>query len=169
MTAATLEPENLREASISRVMNVPAKYLFLAHSRPEHLMRWFGPVGYPVTTCEADFRVGGTWRMAMTGPDGIEGPPFGGSYLEITPHSRIVYTNGFEDGTGGTMNLQHARRPMVMTASFDEADGKTTVNVSILFDTVAMKDEFLGVGMLEGIASGFDQLDGVAQDLFRQG
>ena len=167
MTTAPLETTTAREASISRVMQVPAKYLFLAHSRPEHLMRWFGPVGYPVTHCEVDFRVGGKWRMVMTGPDGVQGPPFGGTYLEIIPFSRIVYTNGFEDGTGGEMNLQNARRPMILTVTFDEAAGKTTLTVSILFDSVAMKQEFLGVGMLEGIASGFEQLEGVAQDLAR--
>lgn len=164
MTTATPEPIADREASISRVMNVPAKYLFLAHSRPEHLMRWFGPVGYPVTSCEMDFRVGGKWRMVMTGPDGVEGPPFGGTYLEIAPYSRIVYDNGFEDGRGGDMNLRHAGR-MVMTASFVESGGRTTITVTTLFATAAMKAEYLGIGMLEGIASGFDQLEGLAADL----
>ena len=119
MTTTLPEPAADRTAAISRVIGVPAKYLFLAHSRPEHLKRWFGPVGYPVTTCDIDFRVGGNWRMVMTGPDGVEGPPFGGTYLEITPHSRIVYDNGFEDGKGGEMDLQHAGR-MVMTTTFDE-------------------------------------------------
>ena len=54
-----------RTASISRTMNVAAKYLFAAHAAPEHLMRWFGPVGYPVTLCAQDFRVGGRFRMAI--------------------------------------------------------------------------------------------------------
>ena len=168
MTSPDNEPETLRTAAISRVMNVPAKYLFLAHSRPEHLKRWFGPVGYPVTTCTLDFRVGGAWRMVMTGPDGVEGPPFGGTYLEITPHDRIVYDNGFEDGKGGDMNLQHASR-MVMTTTFVEAEGKTTLTVSTLFATPAMKEEFLGVGMLEGISSGLDQLEPLAAGLATAG
>ena len=168
MTAPNTEPAALRTAAISRVMNVPAKYLFLAHSRPEHLKRWFGPVGYPVTTCTLDFRVGGDWRMVMTGPDGVEGPPFGGTYLEITPHARIVYDNGFEDGRGGDMNLQHASR-MVMTATFDEVEGKTTMIVSTLFATVSMKEEFLGIGMLQGISSGMDQLEPLAAALAAAG
>ena len=61
-------------ARISRVMNLPARFIFEAHAKPEHLMRWFGPVGYPVTTCDIDFRPGGKWRMVMTGPDGVQGP-----------------------------------------------------------------------------------------------
>lgn len=168
MTTTSLEPAAQREASITRVMKVPAKYIFLAHSAPEHLKRWFGPVGWPVTMCEVDFRVGGKWRMAMTGPDGVQGPPFGGTYLEIVPHSRIVYDNAFEDGTGGGMNLKHAQR-MVMTVTLDERGGETAVTVSTLFATVAMKEEYLGVGMIEGIASGLDQLVDVALDLSRQG
>ena len=168
MTAAILDPSESRTAAIIRMIDVPAKYLFLAHSKPEHLKRWFGPVGYPVTTCTTDFRVGGTWRMVMTGPDGVEGPPFGGTYLEITPYSRIVYDNGFEDGKGGEMDLQHAGR-MVMTTTFEEAGCKTTMTVSTLFATQAMKAEYLGVGMLEGIASGLDQLAEVAADLARAG
>ncbi len=167
--ATTLpEPAADRTAAISRVIDVPAKYLFLAHSRPEHLKRWFGPVGYPVTTCAIDFRVGGNWRMVMTGPDGAEGPPFGGTYLEITPHSRIVYDNGFEDGKGGEMDLQHAGR-MVMTTTFDEVGDKTRLTVSTLFATAAMQAEYLGVGMLEGIASGLDQLAQVGAELAAAG
>ena len=153
-----------RTASISRTMNVAAKYLFAAHASPEHLMRWFGPIGYPVTLCAQDFRVGGRFRMAMTGPDGVQGEPFGGVYLEIVPNARIVYDNSFEDGMGGTMNLQNAGT-MIMTVTFAENAGQTTVTVSTLFATIAMKDEYLGVGMLEGISSGFDQLDGIAKEL----
>jgi uncharacterized protein YndB with AHSA1/START domain len=163
----TPEPENLRTASVSRVMNVPARYIFLAYSKPEYLMRWFGPVGYPVTMCESDFRVGGKWRMAMTGPDGVQGPPFGGTYLEITPHTRIVYDNGFEDPSAGDMNLQNAGR-MVMTTTFEERAGSTTVTVTTLFATIAMKAEYLGIGMAEGILSGMDQLEEVARQLSQQ-
>lgn len=165
---ATTEPAANRTAVVSRRINVPARYVFAAHSKAEHISRWFGPVGYPVTHCEYDFRVGGSWRMKMTGPDGVEGPPFGGTFLEIVPEKRIVYTDAFEDGTGGDMNLQHARGQIVFTTTFDEhKDGSTTVTISILFSSVAMMNEFLGVGMKEGIESGFDQLEDVAAELSR--
>jgi uncharacterized protein YndB with AHSA1/START domain len=167
MTMIHPEPENLRTASVSRVMNVPARYIFLAYTTPAHLRRWFGPVGYPVTMCESDFRVGGKWRMVMTGPDGVQGPAFGGTYLEITPHSRIVYDNGFEDPSGGDMHIQNPGR-MIMTTTFDEIAGQTTVTVTTLFDTIAMKDEYLGIGMAEGTLSGLDQLQDVARELSQQ-
>ena len=161
----THEPEADRTAVITRRMPVPARYLFAAHASAEHISRWFGPVGWPVTTCDYDFRVGGRWRMRMTGPDGVEGPPFGGTFLEIVPDRRIVFTDGFEDGKGGDMNLRHAGGQIVFTTTFDESDGATTVTVKVLFATVAMKEEFLGVGMLEGLASGLDQWEVVAQGL----
>jgi uncharacterized protein YndB with AHSA1/START domain len=159
-----IERSALREAHVSRVMNVPARYIFEAYAKPENLRRWFGPADYPVTMCESDFRVGGRWRMAMTGPDGVQGPPFGGTYLEITPYSRIVYDNAFEVANGGEMNLQNAGT-MVITTTFVEKNGVTTVTVSTLFETVAMKTEYLGVGMNEGILSGMDQLEVVAREL----
>jgi uncharacterized protein YndB with AHSA1/START domain len=164
--AQTIEPEADRTAVITRHMQVPAKHLFAAHAEGRHIMRWFGPVGYPVTQCDYDFRVGGRWRMVMTGPDGKDGPPFGGEFLEIVPDRRIVYTDGFEDGTGGDMNLKHARGRIVFTTTFaDQSDGTTIVTVSVLFASVAMKDEFLGVGMVEGLNSGLDQWEDVAREL----
>lgn len=161
-TAETIEA---RTAVVTRKMAVPARYLFRAHASAEHIMRWFGPVGYPVTECDYDFRVGGRWRMVMTGPDGKKGPPFGGTFLEIVPDRRIVYTDSFEDGEGGEMKLRHAGGQIVFTTTFDEDADGTTVTVSILFDSVAMKEEFLGIGMREGIASGMDQWEEVAREL----
>lgn len=150
---------------VSRRMNVAARHIFAAFSTAEHISRWFGPVDYPVTHCEYDFRVGGRWRMAMTGPDGLRGPYFGGRFLEIEPVSRIVFTNAFEDGVGGGMGLKHADE-MVMTATIlPEADGTTTVSISTLFANPAMMKEYLSVGMVEGQSSGLDQLAVVATEL----
>jgi uncharacterized protein YndB with AHSA1/START domain/DNA-binding transcriptional ArsR family regulator len=161
----TRETEADRTAVIRRRMAVPARNLFAAHAEGRHIMRWFGPPGYPVTQCDYDFRVGGRWRMVMTGPDGIEGPPFGGEFLEIVPDRRIVYTDAFEDGRGGAMNLAHARSPMVFTVTFDPQGEHTLVTLSVLFASVAMKDEFLGIGMLDGLTATAGQWEGVARGL----
>lgn len=159
------EPAEERTAIITRMLAVPARYVFAAHAKAEHIMRWFGPVGYPVTQCDYDFRVGGRWRMVMTGPDGVDGAPFGGEFLEIVPDRRITFTDRFLDGKGGEMGLSHGNDQMVFTTTFEEDDGITTVTVSVLFASVAMKEEFLGVGMLEGLSSGLDQWEGVAASL----
>ena len=77
------EPESQREVTITRVYDAPARLLFEAYSKPEHIKKWFGPKGWPVTLCEMDFRVGGSFRFAMTGPSGKQNTPFGGEYREI--------------------------------------------------------------------------------------
>jgi uncharacterized protein YndB with AHSA1/START domain len=147
-----------RELVIVRVFDVPARYLFEAYSKPEHLKRWFGPKGWPLTLCEVDFRPGGRYRFAMTGLSGAQNTPFGGQYLEIIPNRRIVFDNRFETPGAETM---------VMTVTFDEApDGRTTtLTLHTLFASAAMRAEHLGLGFVEGTGSGFDQLVDVVNEL----
>jgi uncharacterized protein YndB with AHSA1/START domain len=146
------EPTADREHVMTRVYDAPARLLFEAWSRPEHLIKWFGPKPYPLTLCEVDFRVGGRWRFAMTGPSGVQDTPFGGEYLEIVPDRKIVFSNRFESPDSGTM---------IMTVTFDEKAGRTTLTLHTLFASAAMRDEYLGVGMEEGTGLALDQLGDV--------
>jgi uncharacterized protein YndB with AHSA1/START domain len=143
---------------ITRVFAVPARVLFAAFSAPEHLARWFGPPGWPLTLCEVDFRVGGRYRFAMTGSDGKQGPPFGGEYLEIVPNRKIVYTNAFE---------RPGAESMVVTISFDEDErsGRTTLTVHTRFASVAMKRAHLGMGYEQGLGAALEQLADLVAEL----
>jgi uncharacterized protein YndB with AHSA1/START domain len=145
-----------RELTIVRVYAAPARLLFRAWAERDLLMRWFGPEGWPVTLCEVDFRVGGTFRMAMTGHSGVQNPPFGGSYLEIIPHRKIVYDNGFE---------MAGAEKMLTTVTFDEQAGATTVTVHTLFGSRRMYVEHVGAGFEAGTNSGLDQLGDLAGEL----
>ena len=129
-------------------------------SKPEHIKRWFGPVGWPVTLCEMDFRVGGKFRFAMTGPSGKQNTPFGGTYREIVQDRKIVYDNGFESKDSGRM---------VVTVSFDEQDGKTTLTVHTVFQSIAMYRSHVSRGFEQGTNSGLDQLADLAAELQRKG
>lgn len=155
------EPIAEREVAITRVYDAPARLLFEACSSPEHLRQWFGPPGWPLTLCEMDFRVGGRYRFAMTGPDGKQGPPFGGEYLEIVPNRKIVYTNAFE---------MPDSESMVVTITFDEDEksGQTTLTIHTLFASVAMKNAHLGMGYDQGWSSMLDQLADVVAELRAQ-
>jgi uncharacterized protein YndB with AHSA1/START domain len=146
------EPAARRELVITRQFDAPARLLFKAWSTREHHMKLFGPAGWPVTMCEMDFRVGGRWRMAMTGPSGEQNTPFGGTYLEIVPDRKIVFDNGFETPGAGRM---------IMTITFEEKDGKTTLTPHTLFDSAAMKASHVGAGFVAGTNSGLAQLEGV--------
>jgi uncharacterized protein YndB with AHSA1/START domain len=152
----TTEPETDRQIIIIRQFDAPARVLFLAHSKPEHVMKWFGPVGWPLTTCKMDFRVGGRYHFAMTGPGDEPGPPFGGEYLEIEPDRRIVYTNGFD--AAGSPRFEVA-------ITFDEAGGKTTLTMVTTFESRAVRDQYVELGFTEGVNSGLDQLADLAATL----
>jgi len=143
------EPESEREVTITRVFDAPAPLLFEAYSKPEHIKQWFGPVGWPVTLCEMDFRVGGKFRFAMTGPSGKQNTPFGGTYREIIQNRKIVYDNGFETEGAGRM---------VVTVSFDEQGGQTTLTLHTVFESIAMYRSHMSRGFEQGTNSGLDQL-----------
>ena len=150
------EPKEARELVITRVFDAPARLLFEAYSKPEHLKQWFGPAGWPVTMAEVDFRVGGRYRLAMTGPSGVQNTPFGGTYLEIVKDRKIVFDNAFEE--------PGAER-MIMTVTFEEDAGKTKLTLRTLFASVAMKDLHVGHGFEQGTSSAYDQLAELAARL----
>lgn len=150
--ASTAESTADREVVITREFAAPARLLFAAYSTPEHVMAWFGPKGWPLTLCEMDFREGGRFRFAMTGPDGRQGTPFGGEYLQIVPNRKIVYDNGFE---------APGAEKMVVSISFDEEGETTRLTIRTLFASVAMKDEHMGAGYEAGVRSSLDQFAAV--------
>jgi uncharacterized protein YndB with AHSA1/START domain len=148
--------ENERSVIITRSFDAPAHVVFEACSWPEHVKRWFGPKGWPLTLCEMDFRVGGRYRFAMTGPDGVQNPPFSGTYLEIVPNRRIVYDNRFELPGAETM---------VMRFDFTEQDGRTLLTMHTLFASLAMKATHVGAGFVQGTGSGLSQLEELIAEL----
>jgi uncharacterized protein YndB with AHSA1/START domain len=152
----TNEPAADREVVITREFDAPARLLFEAYSKPEHVMKWFGPKGWPLTMCEMDFRVGGRFRFAMTGPSGKQNTPFGGEYLEIVPNAKIKYDNGFE--------APGAER-MIVTVTFKEKDSKTLLTMHTLFGSTDMKNSHVKMGFVQGVGSGLDQLADVVAEM----
>ena len=153
-----VEPVTERELVITRVFDAPARLLFAAYSTPEHVMKWFGPAGWPLTLCEMDFRVGGHYRFAMTGPDGTQGMPFGGEYLEIVPNQKIVYTNALELPGAETM---------IVTITFDEDERERPDDAHHPHAVCVggMKNAHLGRGYDQGVVATLDQLADVVAAL----
>lgn len=158
MTAATAHRyDDVHTVVIERVFAAPIELVFRAHSEPEHLRRWFGPPGYPLTRCDVDFRVGGRFTFAMTGPDGVQNPPFGGTYLEIERPSRIVYSNGFLVDGADPAPQQQMRVTIQLVA-----DGATTrLTMTTVFGSQAMFDEHTGAGYVGGASAALGLLDDV--------
>src|SRR6476660_6664031 len=108
----TVARKSERELVVTRTFNGPARIVFEAWTKPELFRRWWVPksMGMSLRSCEMDVRVGGKYRLEFE-PDGMA---FFGTYLEVTPPSRLVWTNE-EGGEGGP----------VTTVTFEEKHGKT--------------------------------------------
>src|SRR5690349_9533416 len=99
----TVERTSERELVVTRTFNAPPRIVFEAWTRPELFKRWWLPksMGMTLRSCEMDVRAGGQYRLVFE-PDGMA---FYGTYREVTPPSRLVWTNdeGGEDGSVTTV------------------------------------------------------------------
>ncbi len=148
-SSMTLERRSERELVVARTVNGPARLVFEAFSRPELFKRWWVPKAFvpALLSCQLDVRVGGTYRLVFR-HDGGEPMAFFGRYLEVTPHSRIVWTND-EGEDGGT----------ITTATFEESGGRTRVVFHDLYPSKEALDDALETGSTSYSDETFDQLD----------
>jgi uncharacterized protein YndB with AHSA1/START domain len=135
------------EFVVRRTFDAPARLVFEAWTKPELIGRWWAPksMSMSLLSCEADVRVGGTYRFGF-GQGGTETMAFFGKYLEVVPHSRLVWTN--EEGAGGAA---------VTTVTFEEKDGRTLLVLREVHPSKEAVDEAIGFG--EGLRETFGQLD----------
>ena len=142
----TVERTSERELVVMRTFNGPARIVFEAWTKPELFKRWWVPksMGMSLLSCEMDVRVGGKYRLVFA-HEGSEFTFFG-SYLEVEPHSRLVWTN--EEGDGGQA---------VTTVTFEEKAGKTLLVLRERHPSKEAVDEAIGFG--EGLRETFVQLD----------
>jgi uncharacterized protein YndB with AHSA1/START domain len=143
----TVERKSERELVVTRTFDGPARIVFEAWTRPELLKRWWAPksTGVSLVSCEADVRVGGRYRFEF-GHAGSKPMVFFGRYLEVTPHSRLVWTNEESDDAATT------------TVTFEEKDGKTVLVLHELYPSREALDGALS-GMEGGMPEQFAQLD----------
>ena len=141
----TVERKSERELVVTRTFNGPARIVFEAWTKPELFRRWWAPksMGMSLLSCEMDVRVGGKYRLEFE-PDAMA---FFGTYLEVTPHSRLVWTNE-EGGEGGP----------VTTVTFEERGGKTLLVMHELYSSKEALDA-AGTGAADAMVETFAQLD----------
>src|SRR5499426_4835142 len=97
----SVERRSDRELVVTRAFDAPARLVFEAWTKPELFTRWWVPksMGMTLLSCEMDVRVGGTYRLVFRHDAFPEPMAFFGRYIEVTPHSRLVWTN--EEGEAG--------------------------------------------------------------------
>jgi len=144
----TVERTSDRELLVTRTVNGPARLVFEAWTTPELFKQWWAPksMGMFLRSCEMDVRVGGTYRLVF-GHDASHPDEFFGRYLEVTPHSRLVWTND-EGSDGGS----------VTTVTFEEKSGKTLVVMHDLYPSKEALDA-AGTGATDAMDETFEQLD----------
>ena len=147
MNRTVVERKSERELVVTRTFNGPARIVFEAWTKPELLKQWWVPksFGLSLLSCEMDVRVGGGYRL-LFGNGASEPKAFFGRYIEVTPHSRLVWTND-EGGDGGA----------VTTVTLEEKAGKTLL---VMHDLYSSKEALeAGSGNTDGMSETLDQLD----------
>jgi uncharacterized protein YndB with AHSA1/START domain len=140
----TVERKSGRELVVTRTFDAPARLVFEAWTRPDLFKQWWVPksMGMKLLSCEMDVRVGGGYRLVFD-----PGMAFFGKYIEVTPHSRLVWTNE-EGGEAGP----------VTTVTFEEKGGKTLLVMHELYPSKEALDA-AGTGAADATQETFGQLD----------
>jgi uncharacterized protein YndB with AHSA1/START domain len=151
----TMERTSERELVVTRTIDGPARIVFDAWTKPELVRRWWVPKSVPMSliSCEMDVRVGGTYRFVFQ-VDPTTTMAFFGRYLEVSPPSRLVWTN--EEGEGDAV---------VTTVTFDEDQGRTRLVVHDLYPSKEALDDAIASGSTGAWPEQFDQLDELLVDL----
>ena len=143
-----VERRSERELVVTRTFNGPVRLVFDAWTKPGLFKLWWAPKssGIPLLSCEMDVRTGGSYRIAF-GHDASDSMAFFGKYLEVSPPSRLVWTNDENDDAA------------VTTVTFEqEEDGRTLLVLQELYPSKAALDDAF-VGMEDAMPEQFEQLD----------
>jgi uncharacterized protein YndB with AHSA1/START domain len=146
------------EIRLSRLFDAPRQLVFEAMTKPEHVKRWWGRLGegYSVPVCEIDLRPGGKWRFVNRHPKGEAA--FHGEYKEITPPSRLVFTEIFEEFPDSVS---------VVTAVFTDEGGKTRFTATVRYPSLVVRDAVIASGMARGAGISYDRLEDLVAELQR--
>ena len=146
------------EVCLTRVFDAPRRLVFEAMTKPEHVKRWWGCLGegYSVPVCEIDLRVGGKWRFVNRHPKGEV--CFYGEYREITPPSRVVFTEIF---------APYPDTVSVVTSVLTEEGTKTRLTATVRYPSREVRDMVMGTGMARGAGISYDRLEDLLAELGR--
>lgn len=144
----TVERKSERELIVTRTINASPRIVFDAWTKPELLKQWWVPKSFGISllSCDVDARVGGQYRFVFAHGDSTMA--FFGRYIEVTPHSRLVWTNeeGGPDGPVTTLTLQ-------------EQAGKTLLVMHDLYASKEALDAAMASGEKSGMCETCNQLE----------
>jgi len=146
------------DIAMTRLFDAPPQLVFEAMTKPEHVKQWWGRLddGYSVPVCEIDLRIGGKWRFVNRFPKGEV--TFYGEYREITPPSRLVYTEIFAD---------YPDNVSVITADLVQDGDKTRYTAVCRYPSKEVRDIVMSSGMEHGAALSYDELENLVARMQR--
>ena len=139
-----------REIVMTREFDAPRELVFDAMTKPDLVQRWLlGPPGWTMPVCEIDLKVGGAYRYVWRNDEGTE-MGMSGVFREIAAPERLVATERFDEAWYAGEALD--------TSVLSEEDGRTTLTLTVLYESREVRDSVLESGMESGVAASYDRL-----------
>jgi uncharacterized protein YndB with AHSA1/START domain len=138
-----------REILVERVFDAPRDRVFAAFTDPDLIPEWWGGPEGTMTVDKMDVRAGGDWRFISEDPNG-EKQAFRGTFRELTPPERVVWTFEWE-GMPGYVSVE--------TTTFEDLGDQTKVTSTTLFHTAEEAQGMLDSGMESGMNASYARLD----------
>ena len=146
-----------REVKVARSFKAPRNLVYRAYTEPQLVQRWLlGPPGWSMPICEMDVRTGGKYRWRWRNDQDGNEFGFSGTFREVVPGSRLVHTEAYDAGTVGGGN---PGPDAIVTVSFTEEAGWTTVTSVIDFGSKEARDAAMATGMTDGMEQSYQLLD----------
>ena len=163
--SATVTLPTDEQILITREFDAPKHLVYRAYTEPELVKRWWSGERGEVTSVESDLRTRGRWRYVMVANEGFE-VAFHGEFREVIPNERIVSTEVFEGApdAGGYPEGEN-QGAAVVTTTFTEVDGRTTMTQVTECGTKEVRDAIIESGMEVGMQEAMDKLERVAISL----
>jgi uncharacterized protein YndB with AHSA1/START domain len=147
-----------REVRVVRSFNAPRQLVWDAHTKPALIQKWMlGPPGWSMPVCEMDVREGGKYRWRWRSDE--DGKEFGffGEFKQVNAPAKLAHAEHYDPGdVGGAMDVSE---PAIITSEFVEANGVTTLTVTMLFASKEIRDGAVSTGMTDGMEMGYARLD----------
>jgi uncharacterized protein YndB with AHSA1/START domain len=153
-----------REVRLTRIIDGPRELVYRAWTNQNHLAQWWGPNGFTNPVCQINLRPGGAWRIVMRSPEGIE-YPIKGVYREIVEPERLVFTDNWEEHAAEWQKLlpqdkkDAPTQEALNTVTFKDHGDQTKLTICIRFDSNAVRDAMVKMGMSDGWGQSLDRLE----------
>ena len=151
-----------REVKVIRSFRALRPLVYRAYTEPALVQRWLiGPPGLSMPVCEMDVRVGGRYRWRWRSDTDASEFGFAGTFREVQPPSRLVHTETYDPGTVGDV---HPQNEALVTVTFAEHDGITTVTTLIDFGSKEVRDAAVATGMTDGMEQSYKLLEALLSE-----